>query len=182
MIPFLHPVLATARRRLSSDMKSISYTKSTGFNGAQRAFTLVELLVVIAIAAVIAAVAVPMYRDYITETQVRTVIGDIKQTEVRIERFRTENHRLPDSLAEMGYGSTRDPWGRPYQYLNIEDGGPDVTGKSRKDKNLVPINSDYDLYSPGPDGQSKPPLTAKPSRDDIVRASDGGFIGLADKY
>jgi general secretion pathway protein G len=41
----------------------------------------------------------------------------------------------------------------------------------------VPVNSDFDLYSMGPDGQSKPPFTAAASRDDIVRASNGGFIG-----
>jgi general secretion pathway protein G len=52
----------------------------------------------------------------------------------------------------------------------------------RKDKNLVPINSEYDLYSVGPDGDSVPPLTAQPSRDDIVMANDGKFIGLASDY
>ena len=52
----------------------------------------------------------------------------------------------------------------------------------RKDKKLVPLNSDYDLYSMGPDGESKPPLTAKASKDDIVRANDGEFVGLAERY
>jgi len=46
----------------------------------------------------------------------------------------------------------------------------------------VPINTDFDLYSMGPDGRSAPPLTAKHSRDDIVRANDGAFIGLASDY
>ena len=49
-------------------------------------------------------------------------------------------------------------------------------------KNVVPINSDFDLYSMGEDGKSKSPLTAKPSHDDIVRANDGAFIGLATDY
>jgi general secretion pathway protein G len=52
----------------------------------------------------------------------------------------------------------------------------------RKDRNLVPINSDYDLYSMGPDGESMPPLTAARSRDDIVRANNGGFVGTAEAY
>ena len=46
----------------------------------------------------------------------------------------------------------------------------------------MPINSDFDLYSTGPDGASVAPLTAEPSRDDIVRANDGAFIGLASEY
>jgi general secretion pathway protein G len=52
----------------------------------------------------------------------------------------------------------------------------------RKDKNLVPINTQYDLYSMGADGQSVPPLTAKASRDDVVMANDGTYIGLASNY
>ena len=46
----------------------------------------------------------------------------------------------------------------------------------------MPINSDFDLYSMGPDGESSPPLTAKSSRDDIVRANNGNFIGTAQGY
>ena len=93
-----------------------------------------------------------------------------------------------------------DPWGNPYQYLRIDSsgvpgaggpggggpggGGPGGggLGQVRKDKNLVPINSDYDLYSMGRDGQSVSPLTAEPSRDDVVRASNGSYIGLAERY
>ena len=52
----------------------------------------------------------------------------------------------------------------------------------RKNRFMVPINSDYDLYSMGKDGQSVSPLTAKASRDDIIRANDGQFIGLASNY
>jgi general secretion pathway protein G len=52
----------------------------------------------------------------------------------------------------------------------------------RKDKNLVPINTDFDLYSLGKDGESVGPLTAIPSRDDIVRANNGSYIGRADSY
>ena len=52
----------------------------------------------------------------------------------------------------------------------------------RKDRNLVPINTDYDLYSKGPDGASSPPLTARAGQDDIVRANDGAYIGVAADY
>jgi len=55
-------------------------------------------------------------------------------------------------------------------------------GQKRKDKNLVPINSDYDLYSMGPDGKTTSALTAAISQDDIVRGRDGIFIGLAADY
>ena len=45
-----------------------------------------------------------------------------------------------------------------------------------------PKNSDFDLYSMGKDGASVGPLTAKASRDDVVRASDGRFVGLASDF
>jgi general secretion pathway protein G len=34
----------------------------------------------------------------------------------------------------------------------------------------------------GPDGDSRRPLTAQKSRDDIIRANDGAFIGIAQDY
>jgi general secretion pathway protein G len=55
-------------------------------------------------------------------------------------------------------------------------------GQMRKDKNMVPINTDFDLYSMGKDGESVLPLTAKKSQDDIVRASNGAFVGLGSDY
>ena len=76
----------------------------------------------------------------------------------------------------------RDPWDNPYEYLNVQSNAPGTKGKRRKDKNLVPINSDYDLYSCGPDGVSVPPLTAMASRDDIIRANNGAFVGVAADY
>jgi general secretion pathway protein G len=34
----------------------------------------------------------------------------------------------------------------------------------------------------GKDGQSVGPLTAQKSHDDVIRASDGGFYGLAANF
>ena len=55
-------------------------------------------------------------------------------------------------------------------------------GRPRKDRFLHPINSDYDLYSMGKDGESVEPLTAQKSHDDVIRASDGGYYGLAKNF
>ena len=51
-----------------------------------------------------------------------------------------------------------------------------------KDSALAPLNTDFDLYSVGPDGDSRLPLTAAASRDDILRANNGAFIGRAENY
>jgi general secretion pathway protein G len=55
-------------------------------------------------------------------------------------------------------------------------------GQLRKDHNLVPINTDFDLYSVGRDGLSVAPLTAPRSRDDVVRGNNGAYIGLGENY
>jgi general secretion pathway protein G len=55
-------------------------------------------------------------------------------------------------------------------------------GKPRKDHQLHPINCDYDLYSMGKDGKTTAPLTAKISQDDIIRANNGGYVGLVSNY
>ncbi len=73
-----------------------------------------------------------------------------------------------------------DPWGQAYRYFNIMTAKG--KGNLRKDKALNPINSDFDLYSMGKDGDSKLPLTPKVSHDDIIRARDGKFIGLASDF
>jgi general secretion pathway protein G len=143
-------------------------------------FTLIELMIVVAIISTLAAIAVPLYGAFVDKTKVARAIIDIKQIATEIQAYSADTMTLPVSLNDVGYGSLLDPWGRPYQYLNIET--VKGKGKVRKDKNLVPINSDYDLYSMGKDGQSQTPLTAKASRDDIVRANNGGYVGLASAY
>ena len=110
---------------------------------------------------------------------VRTAKTDILNIELRIQRFFTQERRFPVDAAELG-GLPDDPWGNPYVYLNI--GIQNGVGKLRKDKNLVPINTDYDLYSKGPDGKSVTPLTANSSRDDIIRANNGAYVGEAEDY
>ena len=61
-------------------------------------------------------------------------------------------------------------------------GGKPAIAQARKDRFLVPINSDFDLYSMGADGETKATLQNKVSRDDIIRASDGGFYGIAENF
>jgi prepilin-type N-terminal cleavage/methylation domain len=147
---------------------------------ASPGFTLVEILLVIAIVAVLTFVAAPSYSNYFERTRVNQACIDIVAIAAQIKAFELDNRDIPDSLAQVGAGGKLDPWSRPYVYLAFRT--PADRGRARKDKNLVPINSDFDLYSVGKDGASSSPLTAGPSRDDVVRANDGAFVGLASDY
>jgi general secretion pathway protein G len=143
-------------------------------------FTLIELLMVVAIIGVLARIGSQKYGDYLERTKVAKAIGDIKAIQTDIDAFESENNRLPIDLGEIGRAGLLDPWENAYVYAPFPGGNP--PGSARKDRSLVPINSTYDLYSSGPDGASVGPLTAARSRDDIVRANDGGFIGAARNF
>lgn len=142
--------------------------------------TLVELLLALAIIGLLAAIAVPNYLQYVERVKVELAIADIKGIEMTIQRYVTVSMSLPKNLAEIGEANLLDPWGHPYEFLNFE--GLKGKGKMRKDKNLVPVNSDYDLYSMGPDGRTSAPFTAKAARDDIVRANNGRYVGPASEF
>jgi general secretion pathway protein G len=146
----------------------------------QRGLTLVELVLVVAIVVVLAAVALPIYESYRDRAQVAQAIVDIAGLAAQIKQYGDDHRLYPKTLADIGRDTLRDPWGNPYHYLSHDDAKG--KGKFRKDKNIVPINSDFDLYSAGKDGASVTPLTAKASRDDIIRANNGAFIGLASDY
>lgn len=141
--------------------------------------TLIELVITIAIIAVVAAIAVPAYRGATLEAKITAAILDIKSIEELVVSYRITEGRLPTGIDEIGAGDMRDPWGNPYRYLDLST---EPKGKWRKDRNLNPINSDFDLYSFGQDGETQTQLTAKKARDDILRADDGRFIGLASDY
>jgi general secretion pathway protein G len=146
----------------------------------QNGFTLIEIMLAVAILALLASIAVPMYRGYVAESRIQVAIHELRQIELLLKNFGLDEGVYPDSLAAVGADQMKDPWGRPYQYLNIGD--PSNRGHARKDRFLVPVNSDFDLYSLGADGVSAPAFTARGSRDDVVRANNGSFFGLAEDY
>ena len=148
----------------------------------ERGVTLLELMVAVALVAFLAVIAVPLYSGQTQRANTARAIADISQLALEIDRYHLANDRPPDSLASLSMNIPLDPWGRPYEYLSFATLDNNGRGKMRKDRNLVPINTEYDLYSRGPDGDTRPPLTAAASHDDIVRANDGGFIGKADDY
>jgi general secretion pathway protein G len=142
-------------------------------------FTLVELALTVALIGVLSALSISSYASYRERARQTQVIVDIKTIATELDAYEISTGQLPSTLGAVGYAGKCDIWGNLYQYLRLDPKDP---GQPRKDKFIVPINTDFDLYSLGPDGKSSPPLTAQSSRDDIVRASNGSYIGVAAQY
>jgi general secretion pathway protein G len=157
-----------------------SHARRRPCNGRCRGFTLLELILTLIVVATLAVIAVSAYSSYMEKAQVSQAEEDLTSIESRIALYQTTHDELPASLAQIGDGAMLDPWGHPYYYLDFT--GLQGTAQMRKDRNLVPINSDYDLYSAGEDGATLPPLVAPVSQDDVIRADNGGYIGLASDF
>jgi general secretion pathway protein G len=148
----------------------------------QAAFTLTELLAAVVIAGLLLGIGVPSYSSIIQRQRVAAAVADLGKLSLRIAKYKLANVSPPASLADIGAADWRDPWGNSYQYLSFDADIPGIQTRIRKDHNLHPINSEFDLYSMGPDGDSRAPLTARQSRDDVIFARDGDFIGPAEKF
>jgi prepilin-type N-terminal cleavage/methylation domain-containing protein len=143
-------------------------------------FALIELLIVMAILSVLATIGYFKYTALIEQTKVTKAIADIKEIARLIDDFQELRGRYPENLEELGRGTFTDPWGNSYQYVNIAE--DDKKGankqKARRDRNQKPINTYYDLWSNGADGDYQQQVNGAKSRDDIIYAWDGQFVGL----
>lgn len=157
-------------------------------------FTIVELVISLAIIVTLAAIAVPLLKDYIYKGKVARAIIEIRMLAKEIIFFKTERGRYPgwppdrlETLQEIGRDNFPDPWGTPYQYRNLESSVKEPGNKPkgcRKDRSTNPLNYDFDLYSAGPDRvvPSEKQLLVGSGQDDIVRAANGSYVGEGSKF
>lgn len=144
-----------------------------------KGFTIIELLIIFAILAVLSTIALFSYTQLIDKARYVNTVEDIWNIASLLDSYYIEKNAYPNTLNEIGVGSLQDPWGNPYQYLDFA-----ITDKNdcRKDGNDHPINSFYDLWSNGENGEYKERVDSKEGRDDIIRAWDGAFIGYAKEF
>jgi general secretion pathway protein G len=106
---------------------------------ATRGFTLIEIMVVIVILGVLAALVVPRVLERPDEARAVAAKSDIASIMAALKLYRLDNQRYPSTEQGLAALVTRpetppvppnwkpggyleklpkDPWGRPYQYLN----------------------------------------------------------------
>jgi len=141
------------------------------------------MLVVVAIIGILVSIAIPAYQNYQDERDFIQARQDILVIQKSIDRYYVVNNKFPNSLADIDLQDARDPWGQPYYFINVSTFSKKVSeNRLRRDKKLKPVNSDYDLYSAGKDGETRPPFSAKESWDDVVRCNNGQYLGYAKDY
>ncbi len=145
-----------------------------------KGFTILELLVVTVIIGTLSTLAAPPLQRARDMAQVGRAIAEIRILSSELAIYIEINFTPPVSLAAIDRAALLDPWGNPYMYVPLT--GPSATGEARKNKFQVPLNTDFDLGSAGPDGVSKTALTASASQDDILRAWNGAFVGPASDF
>ena len=72
-----------------------------------RGFTLIELMVTVAIAAILASVAIPMYRDYVLRSRIIDATSKLSDFRVRMEQYFMDNRTYVDS-GKCGVADPKD--------------------------------------------------------------------------
>lgn len=89
----------------------------------QGGFTLIELMIVVAIIGILAAIAIPAYRDYTVRAKVVEGLGVVSVARNAVNEFFSANNQFPTTNAIAGLGASTDYATAVVQSLDIGAGG-----------------------------------------------------------
>jgi len=81
------------------------------------------------------------------------------------------------TLSDVEATTLIDKLGGNSMYVDV-----DVPTVRRRNQYMFPLNTDYDLFSLGPNALTAAALNSPMALDDVIRANNGGFFGKASDY
>ncbi len=72
----------------------------------QSGFTLIELMIVVAIVGILAAIAIPAYRDYMTRSKVSECAASLGACKTSVAEYAASRGSMPPSTASAGCSTT----------------------------------------------------------------------------
>ncbi len=88
-----------------------------------KGFTLVELMIAVAVISILAAIAVPTYRDYTIRAKISEALNMAASAKISITEYYISEGRLPGNLEEAGMESVSTDYIKSIEYSGSDDGG-----------------------------------------------------------
>lgn len=111
-------------------------------------FTLIELMIVVAIIAVLAAIAIPAYQDYLVRTQVTEGMSLASGAKAAVWDFVSNTGRFPPNNESAGLAKSTSITGSYVSSVDVTNGAIKVLFQAPKANSHISAASKYLVLSP----------------------------------
>ena len=89
----------------------------------QKGFTLIELMIVVAIIAILAAIALPAYQDYVARSQLSEAMSLTSGARTAVAEYYAERGAMPANNTAAGLSNASSITGRYVQQVSVGNNG-----------------------------------------------------------